>query len=131
MPKLRQLISASAGQYTPSQLLNMEADMLQTFNFELTGSTAFQFYGPLARVAELGEKNAHLGQYVLEVALTRARYLQYPSSLLACSAIYLIKKIRRADTAWGQNLAKLAGYQEGDLKSCAKDLCSLLEDPHP
>lgn len=33
VPHLKQLITASAGQYTSTQLLNMEADMLHTFGF--------------------------------------------------------------------------------------------------
>lgn len=33
VPQLRQLVSASAGQYKEGQLLAMEADMLHAFNF--------------------------------------------------------------------------------------------------
>jgi len=93
---MRQLITASAGQYTLNQLLNMETDMLNVLNFELIANTSYKFFEPLSRVAGLEAKNAHLGQYVLELALTKPKFLEYSPSLLACSTIYLIKKIRRS-----------------------------------
>jgi hypothetical protein len=70
----------------------------------------------------------HLGQYVLELALTKARFLEYKPSLMGAAAIYLIKKIRKVEHAWGEGMTKLTGYKESELKSCAKDLCSLLEE---
>ena len=70
----------------------------------------------------------HLGHYVLELAMLKSKFLEYPPSLLAPACIYLIKKIRKCDNAWGDNLTQLVGYKEADLKSCAKELCTLLEE---
>lgn len=78
----------------------MEADMLNTFNFELIANTSYKFFEPLAKVSELEAKNMHLGQYILELALTKPKFLEYSPSLLACATIYLIKKIRRSENAW-------------------------------
>jgi len=40
--------------------------------------------------------------------------------MLASATVYLIKKIRKADSAWSEGLAKVIGYKESELKSCAK-----------
>ena len=69
--------------------------MISVFGFNLIINSAFKFYEPLAKVAGLEAKNMHLGQYVLELALFKPKYLEYNPSLLACSCIYLIKKIRK------------------------------------
>lgn len=124
---MRQLISACAGQYTTAQLLNTEADMLSVFGFDLIINSTYKFYEPLCKIAGLEGKNMHLGQYVLELALFKPKFLEYSPSLMACSCIYLIKKIRKCENAWSDQLLKLVGYRESDLKSCAKELCTLLE----
>ena len=128
VPQMKHLLSACAGQYTNVQLLNMEADMVNVFGFDLIVNSSYKFYEPLAKIAGLEAKNTHLGQYVLELAMTKPKFLGYPPSLLASACIYLIKKIRKCDQAWGDKLTELVGYKESELKSCAKELCSLLEE---
>ena len=46
---------------------------------------------------------------------------------MAASVIYLIKKIRKSETPWNPNMTLIVGYEEKELKSCAKELCGLLE----
>ncbi len=75
VPQLRQLVSACAGQYKESQVLAMEAEMLHAFNFELIVNSAYKFFEPLAKIAGLEPKNIHLGQYVLELVLTKPKFL--------------------------------------------------------
>jgi hypothetical protein len=45
---------------------------------------------------------------------------------MAAAAIYLIKKIRKGETPWNQTMASFVGYEEKQLKVCAKELCTLL-----
>ena len=56
------------------------------------------------------------------------KFLGYAPSLLAASSIYLIKKIRKSEAAWNSSMTSLVGYDEKELKNCAKQLCSLLEN---
>jgi G2/mitotic-specific cyclin-B, other len=64
---------------------------------------------------------------VLELALLQPKFLAYPPSLMASAAIYLIKKIRKSEVPWSDAIASMVGYREAELKTCAKDLCCLLE----
>ena len=75
VPTVKQLISACANQYTATQLLKTEADMVNIFGFNLIVNSTFKLYEPLAKVAGLESKNMHLGQYVLELALFKPKYL--------------------------------------------------------
>lgn len=128
VPQMKQLISACAGQYTTTQLMNMEADMVNLFGFDLIINSVFKFYAPLAKMAGLEAKNMHLGQYVLELTLFKPKFLEYSPSLMASACIYLIKKIRKCENSWSEQMTKLIGYRESELKSCAKELCGLLEE---
>jgi hypothetical protein len=47
---------------------------------------------------------------------------------MASAAIYLIKKIRKSESSWSEAISAMVGYREGELKTCAKELCSLLEN---
>ena len=47
---------------------------------------------------------------------------------MASAAIYLIKKIRKSETSWNELMTTAVGYKEHELKVCAKDLCTLLEN---
>lgn len=40
---------------------------------------------------------------------------------------YLVNKIRKISPSWPSEFKELVGYDENELKNCAKNLCSLLE----
>jgi hypothetical protein len=48
----------------------------------------------------MNKKNFHLAQYLLELALTQSEFLEYNQSLMACSAFYLVSKIRKVEVDW-------------------------------
>lgn len=58
------------------------------------------------------DKNFHLAQYVLELALLDIKFLECKPSLMAASAIYLINKIRKRSEAWPIELESMSGYPE-------------------
>ena len=96
-------------------------------NFNLVMNTSYHFLSPLVTLANYEHKKSCLAQYVLELALLDHRFMNHKGSLLAASAVYLINKIKRADVAWPDQLVAASGYQEKELRSCAKELCHLLE----
>ena len=55
------------------------------------------------------------------------KFSKFKPSLLAASTIFLINKIKRTDEAWPDVLMAASGYEEKELKSCAKELCQMLE----
>lgn len=77
-----------------------------------------------------------MARYLIELPLIEYRMLKYCPSLLAASALFLAHKIipRQSDNgdlsklpAWDEKLVQHTGYDEGNLKPCAKDLCILLQ----
>jgi len=47
---------------------------------------------------------------------------------MASAVIYLIKKIRKSESSWNDIMTSMVGYKEQELKTCAKELCALLEN---
>lgn len=63
----------------------------------------------------------------MELSLLETKFLDYKPSLVASAAIYLINKIRKRSEAWPDLLVAATGYEEKSLKTCARELCHVLE----
>lgn len=77
-----------------------------------------------------------MARYLIELPLIEYRMLKYCPSQLAASALFLaLKIIPKYDEndptvklpAWDENLLRHTGYNESQLRPCAKDLCILLQ----
>lgn len=88
---------------------------------------SIKFMEPFVRLIKMTEKNQHLTQYILELALFDVNFMKYKPSTVACAAIYLVNKIRRVDEIWPQVLMEVSGLSEKDIKACAKELCLMFE----
>jgi cyclin B len=74
-------------------------------------NSSYKFFEPLSKVIGLEPKNFHLAQYLLELSMLKSRFLVYSPSLIASSAIYLIKKIRKSESSWNELMTTLVGYK--------------------
>ena len=118
----------SAKAFTKEEILEMEADIIKELDFDLIVDSAYKFFSPLSKLCKLEPKNFCLAQYVLEMSLLDLKFAKYSPSMMASSAIYLINKIRKRTPSWSDLMVAASGYEEGELKSCARELCYLLEN---
>lgn len=127
VPESSELVSLSARAFSKGDLLRMEAEILKALDFNLIFSTAYHFLAPLCKITSYDPKKFCLAQYALELALMDTRFHRFKPSLLASAAIFLINKIKRAEVVWPDALVAASGYEEKELRSCARELCQLLE----
>ena len=120
-------MSCCAFQYNAQQILEKESDIIKQLDFNLIVNSPFKFFEPFSKALGLEPKNKNLAHYILELSLLQPKFLNYPPSLTAASVIYLIKKIRKSEATWNDPMSSMVGYSEKELKSCAKELCGLLE----
>ena len=73
----------------------MEAEIIDALDFNLIMLTSCRFFEPFAKISGMDIKNFYLAQYVLELSLLDAKFLEYKPSLIGASVIYLINKIRK------------------------------------
>ena len=98
----------------------MEADIIKELDFNLIVDSAYKFFSPLAKLSKLEPKNFCLAQYVLEMSLLDLKFTKYTPSMMAASSIYLINKIRKRTPAWSDLMVAASGYEESELKTCAR-----------
>jgi len=106
--------------YTKREILETEADIIRVLNFDLVFDASYKFLEALEVFSGMNKKNFHLAQYLLELALTQSEFLEYSQSLIACSAFYLVCKIRKLDIDWDEKYQNLTEFKQTDLHKCAR-----------
>lgn len=79
--------------FSCEEVIEMEAEVLESFGYEVGLPTSYSFLEILATYFSMSERALALCSYLLEMALLDCRYLNYKRSLLAVSSLYLSFKI--------------------------------------
>jgi len=126
-PQVRDFVYVTDRAYTPDEVLQMEIRMLAVLDFQITVPTAVHFLERYQRVNGCDDMHKSLVSFLLELTLTEYKMVRYAPSHLAAAAILLSNKLLRKRPSWTISLVKQTKLGEQTLKSCAKELCSLLE----
>ncbi|PIA37678.1 hypothetical protein AQUCO_03000317v1, partial [Aquilegia coerulea] len=118
-PKIKELLSISAGSYTRDQMLAMEKLILKKLMFRLNTPTLYVFMLRFLKASQSDRKMEHLAFYLTELCLTEYEALNYKTSLLCASAIYVARCTLQISPAWSPLLCKHAHYEESELRDCA------------
>lgn len=129
-PYLRDFRYITDSAYTKEQIVEMEIKILSTLNFNMTWPTPMRFLERYAKLAECDEKLFTLSKYMLELSLVEVAMNKWPPSLLACSAIYMSKKILQRPQPWSSFLTIQTQKSEAEVHICAKDLFMILNVAH-
>ena len=120
-PSLKEFVAICDRAYTSAEILDMEAHILLSLNFELTHSSSLRFLDRYAQIADIDQKAYFFARYLLETVLLEYSLLRYSNSLLAAGAVFLVNKIFKKH-GWTVELQHHTGYSEADVKPCAKDI---------
>ena len=126
-PEIKDFIYVTDKAYNKEEILEMEGKMLLALNFNLAATSSNRFLERYAKVHNIDEKALMLAKYLIELSLVEYKMLKYSASNIACSAIYLSCKILKKD-AWSETMVKNTFYTEIQVRTCAKDLCVLLQN---
>ena len=123
-PETRDLVYITDRAYTKEQILNMEMDILSTLDFSITVASQLRFVERYSKVAALDPQSVSLARYLIELALIEQHMLKYSPSVQAVAAVYLSQKIQKKPDV-RQLLYTHSGYNEADVKPCAKEMVIL------
>jgi cyclin B len=126
-PSITDYVCVCDKAYTQEQLLDSEADVLQTLKFDLAVTPSIVFYKDLVQDTPFSAKTISFGAYILEISLLDPLSRKYSNKELACGSIYLVNKIFKCGQNWKTELAEIcSGLTEAKVKSCAKELYRVL-----
>lgn len=100
VPHIKDLVYVCDKAYTKEEILEMEGNILQTLDFNLISVSPLKFLDHYGKLAQLEERNMMLSKYLVEMALLDFKMLKYTPSMIVCSSIYLVHKIRKNSLAW-------------------------------
>ncbi len=120
-PSLKEFVAICDRAYTTTEILEMEAHILLSLDFELTHTSSLRFLERFTQIADIDQKAYYFARYLLETVLLEYGLLKYKNSLLAAGAIFLVNKIFKKH-GWTAELQHHTGYSESDVKPCAKDI---------
>jgi len=127
-PEIKDFVHVTDRAYSREDILDMEVGILNTLHFELTSPSPLQF---LRRYIKLMGKHspehASLAEYSLELSLVNYRSIRHTPSHMAAAALLLANKVLKISPAWPPALIVATNYTEQQIKSCAKELCALLQ----
>ncbi|CAD8134544.1 unnamed protein product [Paramecium pentaurelia] len=126
-PELKDFVYITDNAYTKYDVLDMEGQILQALDFSITQPSSYCFLQRFGRIAGLDTKNLFLAQYLLELSIVDIKFMNYKPSFLTSAAIYLVHKIRKTPQSWNEEMQSTTGYNEQELRFCAKEMCLILQ----
>lgn len=126
-PELAQYVYVTDDTYTGSQIIRMEALLLNTLGFSLGAAHSLAFMRRLAVKAKVSRKVAHLAQYICELSLITDSSLMYKPSEIAAGALVLaLDQTNNSLDLWTDEVERFADIDRLTLKTVVGFLHKLL-----
>ncbi|CAG9318024.1 unnamed protein product [Blepharisma stoltei] len=127
-PDIKDLAKITDDTYTKAEILEMEAKILSTLQYNITTPSSFRFLERYSRLCEFEEKDFHFAQYLIEMTLMEYKMIKFSPSIIAISAVYLTNKLNDVKDLLPSALIEQTKYSKQDLKACTKELQLCLQN---
>ncbi|XP_022982232.1 putative cyclin-A3-1 isoform X1 [Cucurbita maxima] len=123
-PHVEEFVYITDNTYNREEVVEMEADILKSLEFELGSPTIKTFLRRFTMIAqETYEFNTlqfeFLGYYLAELSLLDYNCVKFLPSLIAASVIFLARfMIQPKKHPWTSRLEHFTGYKPADMKDC-------------
>ena len=126
-PELRDLVYITDRAYNKQEILEMESDIVNTLQYNLTVPTVHSFLCRFLKAAHADRTLVQLACYVAERSLQEYSMVKYLPSQIAAAAVYVARK-SHSRHPWSPTLLKYTKYDEKDLISCAEEMRGYMTD---
>ena len=139
MPKIDDFIYITDNAYTKDEVVFMENDILNIFNFDLLYPSPIKFFECLALKYNFDKKQILMGKYLMETFLIDLKWINYRPSVIACACAYVVMKFYKMENYQESYNKKYYNLNENDfnnpkfkneydVKECAKDICFYVDN---
>ena len=129
-PEIKELIHMTDNAYNKNQVLQMENQILDMANFNITFPTSFKFLEIFKNKLDLDDKNYYRCLYFIEVSLIDYKSSSINPSLLAANSLFYnyMNKNRIGDINYDENkLFNITGYNKDDFANSYRYLNNALK----
>ena len=124
-PGTQEFVNMTSNAYTKHELLKMEAQVLNSLNFEILSPSADEFYNILSKCFNFNKEQKFLGEYFMDSSLIDYSMLKYPPSIIGMACAYIVMKfyrIKKYKDLYSSNMI-IGESPKKFIKDCARDLC--------
>ncbi|WOL09745.1 hypothetical protein Cni_G18498 [Canna indica] len=120
VPVVEDLVLISDRAYTREEILEMERQILNTLQFNMSVPTPYVFMKRFLKAAESDKKLELLSFFIIELCLVEHKMLQFRPSLLAAAAVYTAQCSLRGHKHWTKTSEMHTTYLEDQLLECSR-----------
>ncbi|CAL0323806.1 unnamed protein product [Lupinus luteus] len=130
-PEVEDFCYITDNTYNKAEVVEMEADILKTLNFELGGPTVKTFLRRFSKVGQESNDTSNLQfeflcYYLAELSLLDYNCIKFFPSLVAASVVFLARfMLSPTMHPWNSALYQLTRYEPADLKECILNIHDL------
>ena len=100
VPKVCDFVDITDNTYTKEQILRQECQILKELAYEITFPSIYRFLERFSSLTGACEESFTLSCYLCELCLIEVNMNKWLPSRVACSALYLSKKMLKKRTPW-------------------------------
>ncbi|KAF3909905.1 Cyclin-B2-2 [Orbilia brochopaga] len=127
-PSIKNFIYVSDGGYVEDELLRAERYILTTLDYDLSYPNPMNFLRRISKADDYDIRTRTFAKYLMEVSLLDYRFLEFPGSLVAASAMYMARKMYNRGS-WNASLVHYSGYTEEEIIPVFKLMIDYLARP--
>ncbi|EGR29502.1 n-terminal domain protein [Ichthyophthirius multifiliis] len=126
-PSLQDICNSIKGIFYKGQILQMEGDIIQSLNFEITFPSIFRFCEYFCCFFNFQDQEKFLAFYFCELALLEIAFQQFRGSVVGFSACFLSLKILKNECLWNfsGNMEIHEELNEDRVRCCVKQIVQL------
>lgn len=130
VPKIEDFVDITDNTYTKAQILTKEFQILKSLNFEITFPTMYRFMERFNDLMHGSQEVFFMACYLLELCLIEVRMNKWTPSRVACSALYLSRKMLQQAKPWSREMQAMTSLTEREVRESAKEICNMLNLAH-
>ncbi|XP_058213833.1 G2/mitotic-specific cyclin-2-like isoform X1 [Rhododendron vialii] len=120
VPLVDDLIFISDQSYTRKEILQMEKEMVNALQFNMSVPTPYVFMRRFLKAAQADNKLEALSFFIIELALVEYEMLKFPPSMLAAAAIFTAQCSLHRSKQWTKATEWHTTYTEDQLMDCSR-----------
>lgn len=120
-PEIRDLVYITDRAYNKHEIVEMEASIINTLQYNFTIPTAHSFLCRYLKAAHADRTMVQLSCYLAERSLQEYSMLKFNPSIVAATAVLVARKSLNRHP-WSPTLVKYTQYDECDLATCLEDM---------
>lgn len=110
--------------------MKLEFQILKELDYNITFPTPLRFIERYHDLTESPKEVLVLACYLAELCLIEVRMNKWLPSRVACSALYLSRKMLKTPNAWPKYLAQVTQLSERTVRESAREICLLINLAH-